>query len=163
VAEEKAPPHVHPAIRTIAIVEAAKGALVFLVGFGLLSLIHRDVEHFAERLVVHAHLNPASHIPKIFLEAASRTTDAHLWAYAALAAAYGIVRLVEGYGLWRERRWAEWLAALSAGIYIPFEVWHVMHRHGWISVAALILNILIVAVMVNALQKRSLSLGRGPG
>lgn len=154
LAEEKAPAHASPTIRTIAIVEAAKGVLVFLVGFGLLSLIHRDVEHFAERLVVHAHLNPAGHIPKIFLEAASRTTDARLWALAAMAAVYGIVRLVEGYGLWRERRWAEWLAALSAGIYIPFEVWHLTHPHGWISVAALIVNIVIVAVMVNALRRR---------
>ena len=41
------------ALRTVALIEAAKGALVFVVGFGLLSLIHHDVQRFAERLIAH--------------------------------------------------------------------------------------------------------------
>ena len=49
-------------VRGIAIIEAIKGLLVLLVGFGLLSLAHRDVEQFAAELVRHAHLNPASHL-----------------------------------------------------------------------------------------------------
>ena len=58
-------------VRGIAIVEATKGLLVLLVGFGLLSLAHRDVEQFAAEPVRHAHLNPASHYPHIFIETAT--------------------------------------------------------------------------------------------
>jgi len=65
-------------VRGIAIIEAIKGLLVLLVGFGLLSLAHRDVEQFAAELVRHAHLNPASHYPHIFIEAATMATDSRL-------------------------------------------------------------------------------------
>src|ERR1041385_9444022 len=60
-------------VRAIAFFEAVKGTLVLVAGFGLLSLVHRDLEDLAERLVQHSHLNPASHYPRVFLEAAART------------------------------------------------------------------------------------------
>jgi len=136
------------ALRTVALFEAAKGALVLLVGFGLLSLVGRDVERFAERLITHSHLNPASHYPRIFLDLADRLTSTHLMLLAAGAGIYALVRFVEAYGLWHERRWAEWFAALSGAIYIPLELMR-LHRHvSWISVTLLIVNVVIVVFML---------------
>ena len=73
----------------VALVEAAKGLLVLLAGFGLLALIHRDVQAVAERLVWHSHLNPAGKYPRIFLDAAQKMTDARLWLFASFAARRG--------------------------------------------------------------------------
>ncbi len=139
-------------LRAIAIFEAAKGLLVLLAGFGLLSLIHRDLETMAESLVRHLHLNAASRYPHIFIDLASRTTDTRLWMYALAAAAYSILRLLEAYGLWKERRWAEWLAVLSAGFYLPFEVRHLLHRPTWLVFAAFAANLAIIAVMIHSLR-----------
>ncbi|MGH8672328.1 MAG: DUF2127 domain-containing protein [Burkholderiales bacterium] len=50
----------YSALCTVALLDAAKGALVLLAGVGLLSLLHHDVQRFAERLIFHAHLNPAA-------------------------------------------------------------------------------------------------------
>jgi uncharacterized membrane protein (DUF2068 family) len=146
--------HHSATIRTIALFEGAKGVLVFLAGFGMLSLLHRDLEALAGTAVAHLHLSPSSHFPSIFLRAASRMTDARLWMYAALAAVYGIFRLAEAYGLWRERAWAECLAVASGGIYIPFEVYGVVHGKGWVAVVALAINIAIVVIMLRALQRK---------
>ncbi|MCZ7627423.1 MAG: DUF2127 domain-containing protein [Candidatus Methylomirabilis sp.] len=44
-----------------------------------------------------------------------------------MAAGYASVRFVEAYGLWLERRWAEWFAAVSGGIYIPFEIYELLY------------------------------------
>ena len=140
-------------LRTIAVYEAAKGALVLLTGFGLLAFIHRDIEQFAEQVVAHLHLNAASRFPRIFLDASANLTDARLWLLAVLAAAYAMVRFVEAYGLWRGRRWAEWLAALSAGIYLPFEVYELFKGATWISVGALVANVLVIGLMVAALHR----------
>ena len=140
-------------LRAIAVYEAVKGALVLLTGFGLLAFIHRDVEQFAEQLVTHLHLNAASRFPRIFLDASANLTDARLWLLAVLAAAYAMVRFVEAYGLWRARRWAEWLAALSAGIYLPFEVYELFKGATWISVGALVANVLVIGLMVAALHR----------
>ena len=136
------------ALRTVALVEAAKGALVLLVGFGLLSLIHRDVQQFAERLIAHAHLNPAARYPRIFLDMADHVTDGRLQLIAAGAAVYAIVRFIEAYGLWRERRWAEWFAAVSGAIYVPFELLELYRHVNWLSLGVLVMNLTIVAIML---------------
>ena len=140
-------------LRAVALFEASKGALVLLTGLGALSLIHHDVQRFAEQLVGHLHLNPAKHIPQIFIAAAANITDARLWVLAVLAASYGLLRLVEAYGLWHERRWAEWLAAISGGIYIPFEIYELFQGDTWLSAGALVVNILVVVLMIGALYR----------
>jgi uncharacterized membrane protein (DUF2068 family) len=139
-------------MRLVAILEGVKGTLVLLVGFGLLALVHRDIEALAERLVRRTHLDPAGHYPRIFIEAASNVTDARLWLLAAAAGAYSIVRLVEAYGLWYERRWAEWFALVSAGLYIPVEIYELFRHATWIKAVVFISNIAIVVYMAYALK-----------
>jgi uncharacterized membrane protein (DUF2068 family) len=129
----------------VAAFEAAKGLLVMSAGLGLLSLLHKDVQRAAEAIVRHLHLNPARHYPRIFIEAAARTTDTRLWLLASGAFAYAIVRAVEAYGLWRARAWAEWFAIASGAFYLPFEV-HALFRHASaLKAAVLLINAGIVA------------------
>lgn len=61
------------------------------------------------------------------------------------------MRFVEAYGLWHERRWAEWFAVGSGGIYIPVEVYELTVRFTWVRVGALVINLAIVACMIAAL------------
>jgi uncharacterized membrane protein (DUF2068 family) len=142
-------------VRAVALFEATKGALALLAGFGALSLIHHDAQRMAEALLGRLHLNAAKKYPNIFLEAAGHLTDARLWVLATLAAAYTLVRFCEAYGLWNERRWAQWLAAGSGGIYVPFELYDLFKGFNWISVAALLVNVLIVGLMLNVLTSAS--------
>jgi uncharacterized membrane protein (DUF2068 family) len=142
-------------VRAVAAVEAAKGVLVLAAGLGLLSLLHRDVQHFGDRIVHHFHLDPAKHYPHIFLKAAESLTDGRIMLLAAGAATYAVLRLAEAYGLWRGRRWAEWLSALSGAIYIPFEIAHLRHDPTWLSWGALAVNVLVVLLMCAALWPRA--------
>ena len=63
------------AFRSIALVEGAKGVEVPVAGLGLLGLVHHDVGALAQALVREAHLNPASHLPRILLEASGKVDD----------------------------------------------------------------------------------------
>ena len=151
-------------LRTIAVVEAFKGAIVLIIGFGLLSFLGRDAEEFAEHLVNRLHLNPAHHYPQIFIQAMGDVTDSGLWMLAGLAAIYSIIRFVEAYGLWYHRRWAEWLAALSGGVYVPVEIYEIAHRASWLKIGALVVNLVIVAYMVWLLtENRRLARKAEPG
>jgi uncharacterized membrane protein (DUF2068 family) len=51
------------------------------------------------------------------------------------------------------RRWAEWFAAVSGGIYIPFELYELFKGVIWLSLGALVVNIFIVGLMINALLR----------
>ena len=138
----------------MATLEAAKGLVVLLTGCGLFALVHQDVQHFAETLVRHAHLNPASHTPRIFLEYAGKLDDARLLQLAAAALAYSGVRLVEAYGLWFDRAWGEGFAAASGAIYLPFELRELYERPSWLVAGLLALNLAVVAFMVYSLRRR---------
>lgn len=142
------------AIGLVAAFEAFKGIVVLLAASGLALFVHADVGAFADTLVRHTHLNPASHYPRIFIDAARHLQDARLWLLALGAAAYSLLRFVEAWGLFRRAAWAEILAAASGAIYVPFEVAGLRSHAGALAIASLVLNLLVVAVMVAALLRR---------
>jgi uncharacterized membrane protein (DUF2068 family) len=129
----------------VAVFEAGKSFLVMAAGFGLLSLLHHDVQRAAESVVRHLHLNPARHYPRVFIDAATRVTDTRLWLLASGAFAYAVVRGVEAYGLWRARAWAEWFAILSGALYLPIEVYALVHHATALKALMLLINVGIVA------------------
>jgi uncharacterized membrane protein (DUF2068 family) len=140
-------------LRAVAVYEAAKGALVLLAGFGLLSLMHQDLQTYAEQLVTHLHLNPAKGYPRIFLDTAAHVSDARLWLLAGFALVYAVIRWIEAYGLWRERRWAEWLGAASGGVYVPAEAYEIVQGINWTKILLLTVNVCIVAYLIYVLWR----------
>jgi uncharacterized membrane protein (DUF2068 family) len=135
-------------VRLIAVFEALKGTLVLVAGFGLLSLVHHDLQAIAERLVRHSHLDPARHYPRVFIEAASHAGDSRLRFLAALAFLYAVVRLVEAYGLWHLKVWAEWFAIVAGSVFLPVEIYEIFRRVTWMKAAVLLINAFIVAYLV---------------
>ena len=80
-------------------------------------------------------------------------TDTRLWMLAWLALCYAGLRLLEAYGLWRERTWAEWFAVISGSIYVPIEIYELLGRVTWVRVSALVINLGIVIYMIDALRR----------
>lgn len=138
-------------VRLVAVVEGLKGILVVAAGFGLLALIDVNVQAVAEQMVAHLHLDAAKKIPRIFLNYITELNDTKLAVLAGLALAYAIGRLVEAYGLWFERTWAEWVAVVTAAIYIPFELFELARGNATAATVALLVNLLVVGIMVRAL------------
>jgi uncharacterized membrane protein (DUF2068 family) len=135
------------ALRAVASLELTKGVIVLLAGFGVLSLRHHDVWGVADSLLYLLHINPDRHYARIFLDWADEVTDAKLLTIALLAMAYSLLRFVESFGLWRERAWAEWLALVSGALYVPFEVWDLVHKPTWIRAGILLVNLFVVWYM----------------
>lgn len=142
------------AVRSVAAFEAAKGAIVVIAGLGLAAAIHHDLQQLADNLVRHLHLNPANRYPHIFIQAATRLHDMHLWLLATGAGGYATLRFIEAYGLWKARAWAEWLAVVSGAIYLPFEIYELSRGVDVLRIATFAVNVFVVAVMVRALLKR---------
>lgn len=134
-------------LKIAAMLEAIKGALVLVAGFGLLTYIHRDLHHAAAQLVRHFHLNPASHYPTVFLDLSARIHDAGLWAMAAAAFVYASIRIAEAIGLWFDLRWAEWFGILSGSIYIPVEIYEITRGVAWPKVVVLLVNSVVIGYL----------------
>jgi len=141
-------------LRAIAIFESVKGVAALAAAFGLLELVHHDTRRIAMALIGHYNLDPNGHYPGLMLHYAEVLQNANFRMIFLLAIVYATVRIAEGYGLWRDRAWAEWLAALSGALYIPFEAEHLLHRTNTINAVVLLANIATVAFMVWRLWNR---------
>ena len=128
-------------LRLIAVIEAVKGVLGLGLALGLLCFPRTSAIRW---------LGESMHLEQLF----------SLQTWMLLAFAYAALRFIEAYGLWLARQWGEWIALLSAAIYIPF-IAKAMIVHGpslW-NVALLILNLAFVSylglVIVKTRRKRS--------
>ncbi len=141
-------------IKGIAFFEASKGVLVIVAGFSLLAMIHQNWQAFAGQLVGHLHLNAAKHIPEIFSKAIENLTDSRLLLLAVLALLYSIMRFIEAYGLWFAKRWAQWFALFSGGIYLPVELYQLVKNFSWITIIFVLVNLMVVLFMAATLAKK---------
>jgi uncharacterized membrane protein (DUF2068 family) len=120
----------------------------------VLGLAHHDVRAIAYALIGHFHLGPDAYYLRILLDNATLLANANLRQAVLLAWAYAAIRLTEGYGLWRDRARAEWLAALAGGVYLPLEVSHLVQHTTIINGMVLMGNVVVDAYMVLRLWQR---------
>ncbi len=66
----------------------------------------------------------------------------------AAAVAYCVVEGVEAVGLWRERRWAEYLTVLATVGFIPYEIEELLKGVSVLKVGALIVNVAILLYLL---------------
>src|SRR5271165_7285554 len=109
-------------LRVVASFEFIKGVFVLLIGLSAILLVHKNAWVIAESLLALLHISTDRHWAQLFLDFADDLTDARLWAAARLAFAYSALRFAEAYGLWKQRRWAEWFAFGSGTLLIPLEI-----------------------------------------
>jgi len=137
------------ALRTVAVFEVTKAAVVLLLGCGLFHLMHKNLDDVAERVVQVLHINPEGKLSNLFFELASHTSDGNLWVLALGTLAYASLRLTEAYGLWREREWAQWFSLLSTALYLPPELYWMLRDPSWLRCAVLVTNISIFLFMLS--------------
>ncbi len=131
-------------LRTVAVFEAAKGVLALAASCGLLSLRHTDLHAATDAFLLHHGIDPERHYTRLFIESVARATNHHAGQIAALGFAYALIRLLEGYGLWQGKHWAEWMAVISTGIYLPVELWHFAHRPTLLNAGIILLNLALI-------------------
>jgi uncharacterized membrane protein (DUF2068 family) len=67
---------------------------------------------------------------------------------AGTAVAYAVVEGVEAVGLWRERRWAEYLTAVATAGFLPFEIKALIDRVTVLRLVALVVNVAILLWLI---------------
>lgn len=142
------------ALHAIAGFEALKGVAALASALGLLRLMHHDLHHLASELIGHFGLDVHQHYPALLMEWADALNNTSMRSVLLLAMGYAAIRWLEAYGLWRNRAWGEALGAASGLVYVPFELRHLLHEPGWISLAVLLFNLGLVAFLLWRLRRR---------
>ena len=142
------------ALRSIAALEVIKGVLVVAAACGLLSLRNTDLHAATDAFLLRHGINPERHYMRLFIEGVARATNHHVREIAACGFAYAAVSFIEGYGLWRERRWAEWFAVISAGLYLPLELTHFSHHPNLFNAGVILVNMVIILYLASLLGQQ---------
>jgi uncharacterized membrane protein (DUF2068 family) len=142
------------ALRSIALFEAFKGLLAIGAACGLISLRHTDLHAATDAFLLRHGINPEQHYTRLFIESVAKVTNHHVGEIVALGFVYALIRLVEGYGLWQGKHWAEWFAVISAGIYLPLEFQHFAHHATLLNAGVIFFNIVIILYLAMLLNQQ---------
>ena len=144
-------PRAHPGLAAIALLEAGKAVLAFLAAAGLEISGPAPLRSIVNTLVLRIGGDPERGSFSSLLNLITPDT-VHLSAIALLA--YGLLRALEAWGLWRAKAWASWLGCVSAALYLPLDLYAIVKHPGWASWLLLAVNVLVVWVLARDIGKR---------
>jgi uncharacterized membrane protein (DUF2068 family) len=99
-----------------------KGLVLLLVGVGFLKLLHHDIEGELQALVDALRIDPDNRYMGALLAKLSLLDDRKIEVLSGLTFAYSALFVVEGTGLFFEKRWAEYLTIVATVSFIPVEL-----------------------------------------
>lgn len=76
-----------------------------------------------------------------------RSPTSYRWIALALAI-YGLIQLAEGLGLWLGHRWAEYLTTIATALFVPLEIYEIVHHTTFLKITALVVNLLAIAYLL---------------
>jgi uncharacterized membrane protein (DUF2068 family) len=141
----------------IALFKWFKGALLLLLAFGFLKFVHRDVGEAFEDLANKLRIDPDNRYLGALLRKLNLLDDRKLETLSGLTFAYSALFLIEGTGLFFEKRWAEYLTIVATVSFVPLEVYELFKDPSLVKFFILSLNAAIVVFLILTLRRRKRS------
>ena len=132
----------------IAAERAIRGALLIAAGIYLLGHTGSDLGKLADRLARGVELDTRRRFVRHLVDRLGHLSNHQVTLFGIAAIAFGALELVEGYGLWRRYRWAEWLTVIATSLLIPFELYELVRKPSALKAAGLAVNVLIVIYLL---------------
>jgi uncharacterized membrane protein (DUF2068 family) len=147
-------------LRSVASLELLKGMAAVTAGIMLALHPHASFGHIAERILHAVHIRRSSMIAIEIISWARKIQIEHLQMVLFFVGIYALFRVVEAWGLWHAREWAEWFGILNGALYLPIELIE-LHRHFTaLKLSVLVVNVIVVAYLVWELRKTRLQKSR---
>jgi uncharacterized membrane protein (DUF2068 family) len=143
-------------VRLIAIERCLRGLVILVVGIVLAGRTHTDWASHLRDWADDLGLDPSRQVVVgRLINRVAALTPRQLLLIGLVAAGYGALELVEGVGLWRRYRWAEYLTVVATAVFIPVEVWEIIHRPSLLKIGGLLVNVAIVVYLTLMIRRRS--------
>jgi len=137
----------------IGLFKLLKGLLLVAVGVGALKLLHKDVAAVIDHWVELLRVDPDNRfIHRLFLKVV-HVSPRQLKELSIGTFFYASLLLTEGVGLLTRRRWAEYFTVITTAVFIPLEVYELVHKVTLVRIAVTLLNVAIVWYLVRRIRK----------
>ena len=135
-------------LRVIAVFKFLKAASLIALSIGVFRTMHQDIGIRLEHWVRAMHLDPGNRHIETFLTRVSNLSPAQVKKLGLVGLVYAGLFLVEGTGLWLQRRWGEWATVVITGLLVPVEVYEIFRHPTVVKILVLLVNIAVVAYLV---------------
>jgi uncharacterized membrane protein (DUF2068 family) len=142
-------------LRLIAFSKLVKAAALIVAGIGALKLVNADLDAVVDYWVAKLCLDPDSRLVSLVIEKFTNLPPHRFRQLEIGSFVYAAVFLTEGIGLWLLKRWAEWLTVIVTGSLIPIEIYEIFRRPTVIKIAALLINVAVVAYLIYRIVRDS--------
>lgn len=139
-------------LRAIAVFKFAKALLFLALILAARQLLQPGVAAMVQDWAATVPFDVGKHQVRQLLGWLSGLDPHHMAILDLVSLLYAALFTVEGVGLWRGRRWAEWLTVVATASLVPLEIWELARRATIGKGAVLALNLAIVAFLVQRLR-----------
>jgi uncharacterized membrane protein (DUF2068 family) len=138
----------------IAAERSIRAVILVLIGGVLITHPNTDWGRSIGDLASHLGFDPSRNGIQKIIAKASAITPHKAALFGVIAIAYGVLEGAEGYGLWKRRRWGEYLTiAATSLLFIP-EIWELTKQTTPLKAAALGANVAIVIYLIVRLRRK---------
>jgi uncharacterized membrane protein (DUF2068 family) len=149
---KSAPPRQSKALVAIALFKLAKAAACVILATASFRLVNPAIaEHFAHWLAALT-LTTRPVVVVRLIDWLLNLEPRQFRLFGAVAATYALLYAVQGIGLWRGKRWAQYLIVIETGLLLPLEVWELAHKFTVFKLGVLATNIVIVVFLIHVLR-----------
>jgi len=141
------------ALRVIAVYKFCKTALMLVLALGTVRLLNPDVAAWANRWATELSLRHDRRLLGQLISLITGLSNRRLHALAVGAFSVALLFLTEGVGLWMGKRWAEYLTVIATTVFVPFEIVQLARVVTVVRIAALLVNLAVVAFLVYRLRR----------
>jgi len=142
-------------ITLIALFKFLKAILLIAVAFGAVGLLRGGVPQASDRLLSIFSSGGERQAAQAVIARIARLSPKRIGELGIVAFLYALVFLVEGVGLWLQRRWAEYLTIIVTASLIPFEIYELVHGVSVPRILTLVVNVAVVIYLIVRLRARS--------
>jgi uncharacterized membrane protein (DUF2068 family) len=143
----------------LAVERVFRAALLVGVGVILLTHAHANWADVARRFAEQVGLDPSRNETGRLISKLGGFGSRQAQRDGAIAIGYGALEAVEGYGLFRRRRWGEYLTVVSTALLFVPEIGELLKHPTGLKVGGLLLNVVIVVYLIVRLIRRRREVG----
>ena len=140
-------------IQAIALFKFLKTILFVLAAAGAFGLMQPSIADRAREWGSDLAFTSGQHIVRRAITMLTGLSRQKIGALGLVALFYAALFATEGVGLWREKRWAEYLTVIATGSLIPFEIWETARHPTAFRFLTFAVNVAVVIYLIVRLRR----------
>lgn len=139
-------------LRLIAIFKFLKAASLIALSVGVFRTMHQDIAMRVEHGLEALHLDPGNRHVAMLLARLANLSPSQVMKLGLVGLFYAGLFLVEGTGLWLQKRWGEWATVVITGLLIPVELFEIVRHPGAVKILVLVVNLAVVWYLIHRIR-----------